>query len=67
MRFYGVIGVYPGVEVGLQLHYRSVYLISEYDSTELVLYRSVESFTDAVCQWTLCLDLEVVDVLNGHI
>ena len=41
--------------------------ISEYDSTELVLYRSVESFTDAVCQWTLCLDLEVVDVLNGHI
>ena len=63
----GVIGVHPVVKVGLQLLYRSVYLLSEDDGIELILYRPVEAFTNAVCLRTFRLDFGVVDVLNGKI
>lgn len=63
----GVIGVYPTVKVGLQLLYRSVYLLPKGDGVELVLYRSVEPFTNAVCLRTFRFDFGVVYVFNGQI
>ena len=67
VRSLSVIGVHPTVKIFLQLLYRRVYLLSERNGIELVLYRSVEAFTDAVRLWAFRLDFGVVDVLNGQI
>lgn len=67
VRSLSVIGVHPAVKIFLQLLYRRVYLLSERNGIELVLYRSVEAFTDAVRLWAFRLDFGVVDVLNGQI
>ena len=57
----------PGIQIGLQFVDRTIHLLAERDTIELVEHRFMEAFADAVCLWALGLGARVIDVLDRQV
>ena len=62
-----IIFLNPGIQVGLQLVDRTIRLLAERDTVELVEDGFVKALTDAVGLWALRLGARMIDVLDGEI
>ena len=59
-----IIFLNPGIQVGLQLVDRTIHLLAEGDTIELVEHRFVEALADAVGLRALGFSARMIDVLR---
>ena len=62
-----IIFLNPGIQVGLQLVDRTIHLLAEGDTIELVEHRFVEALADAVGLRALGFSARMIDVLDSKV
>ena len=57
----------PSIQIGLQFVDRTIHLLAERNTVELIEHGLVEALADAVCLRALGLGARVIDVLDREI